>query len=148
MKKKRIIVGCILSIVLFLALLMAYFFKEYNRYSNIINSNWNIKLSKSYKEIYSTDSGPSFHGDGERYHIFEYKNSDYLNSALPWKNEKNLVLEEEIKSIIQKLNISKVYSPNFEQDYKYYSKTQEDSSKIYLLFYPNLNRFYIIERLQ
>lgn len=148
MQKKRIVIGCVLSIMLILALGMAYFFKEYNRYSNTINSNWDIKLLKSYKEIYSTDSGPSFHGDGDRYHIFEYKNSDYLNSALPWKNEKNLVLEDEIKSIVNRLSIPEVYGPNFKGDYKYYSKTKEDSSKIYLLFYTDLNRLYVVEHLQ
>lgn len=44
--------------------------------------NWSIKLPNLYKEIYSIDSGPGFHGDGERYNIFDYKNQEEVISSL------------------------------------------------------------------
>ena len=35
--------------------------------------------------------------------------------------------------------------PNFEDNYKYYSKTKKDSSKIYFVFFPNIKKLYVIE---
>jgi len=68
MKKKGII---LLSIILLLGVVIsAFVYREVKKtYTEIINSNWSIKLPTTYKKIYSTDSGSSFHGDGVRYNI-------------------------------------------------------------------------------
>ena len=60
------------SILLAIVLIGAFTYIQVNKpYTSIINLNWSIKLPKPYKTIYSTDSGASFHGDGQRYHVFE-----------------------------------------------------------------------------
>ena len=69
-------------------------------YTEIIQLNWDIKLPKPCKEIYAVDSGASFHGDGERYHIFEYKNEDDINLSLNWENSKNIEIELAIKKYL------------------------------------------------
>ena len=70
--KKKYKYNTLIFIVILLIICIT-FFKEFNRYSNIINSNWDINFPRCSKEIYEIDSGPSFHGDGERYHILKYR---------------------------------------------------------------------------
>lgn len=64
-------------------LISVFLYIQINKpYTEIININWSIKLPNSYKEIYSIDSGASFHGDGERYHIFEYTKEGDINQTI------------------------------------------------------------------
>lgn len=107
--------------------------------------NWSIKLPNSYKEIYSIDSGPSFHGDGERYNIFDYKNQEEVISPLQWEKSKNVMVESPVKRVISSLNVPKEYMPNFQEPYMYYSIKKKDSSIIYLIFFPDIKRLYIAE---
>ena len=56
--------------------------REESRYYHTVNSNWNIHLPREYEEIYYKDSGASFHGDGERYSVFEYETLDEINKNM------------------------------------------------------------------
>ena len=143
-KKLLILLG---SILLVIALLIVFLYVQITKpYSEIINMNWSIKLPTSYKEIYSVDSGASFHGDGERYHVFEYKNEEDINLSLNWKNNKNVAIESSTEKVLNTLNISKEEMPNFESEYKHYTKEKEDdSSKIYLIFFTDTKKLYVIE---
>ncbi|WP_434655322.1 hypothetical protein [Thermoanaerobacterium thermosaccharolyticum] len=136
----------LISILLVIALFGGFIYKTMNKsYTEIIDMNWSIKLSNSYKEVYSVDSGPSFHGDGERYHIFNYKNNDDIELSLKWKDDKNVAIESAIKHVLNTLSVPEKYMPNFKSKYKYYLKRKEDSSVIYLIFVPDTKRLYVIE---
>jgi len=140
---KKLFVG---SILLLIVLIAVFSYVEINKaYAEIINMNWSIKLPSAYKEIYSVESEASFHGDGERYHIFEYKNEEKINLSLNWENNKNLAMESTIEKVLNTLNISKENMPNFQSKYKYYTEEKSDSSKIYLIFVNDMKRLYIIE---
>ncbi len=141
MKKLMIFVIVILVIMFIIAVL---FCRNINKpYTEIININWSIKLPDSYKHIYSIDSGASFHGDGERYHIFEYNNIKDIN--IVWKDKRDITIESAIKGVLDKLNVAPENRPNFQDEYRHYSKTKEDSSKIYLIFVENTKMLYVIE---
>lgn len=116
-------------------------------YTENINLNWSIKLPKTYKEIYSKDSGVSASGDGERYHIFEYKNKEDINLSLNWEDNKNEAIESEIMKVLNDLNISKENMPDFKNQYKYYTKKmmKDPSSKIYLIFDTTTKKLYVVE---
>lgn len=146
MKKNTISTIVIVLLILILGIPIIYYVRWNSVYSNIIKINWGIELSKQYKEIYSLDSGPSFHGDGERYHIFQYDDNKYVRPLLLWRDEKDLYLEENVKNIVANLNIPEKYTPDFSRKYNYYYKTDTDSSKIYIIFFHDLNRLYIIEQ--
>ncbi|MEZ0536625.1 hypothetical protein ACAG39_05155 [Caldicellulosiruptoraceae bacterium PP1] len=133
------------AILLLFIVIVIFLYIQINTYSKVINLNWSIKLPNSYKEIYSANSGASFHGDGQRYHIFEYNNENEINQALNWINAKNVSMELEINKILNNLNVSKQNMPDYNKKYKYYVKFQEDSSKIYLIFVPDTRKLYIIE---
>lgn len=119
MSKKKTIFILIFILLLCIGVFFSYkcykFIKEKNTYSNIIQANWEVELPLEYKEIYSIDSGPSFLGDGKRYHI------------------------------LKDLKVTDEYMPKLESDYKYYFKTESDSSILYIVFSEEANRVYIVE---
>jgi hypothetical protein len=114
-------------------------------YTKIIHKNWSIKLPDSYKKIYSIDSGASFHGDGERYHIFQYTNENDIKQSLNWESNKDKSIEAEVDKVLSKLNVPKEHMPEFQNNYKYYTLSKQDSSKIYLVFISDTEKLYVIE---
>lgn len=147
MRKNTVAAIVIVLFIIIFGLPIIRYVRWNSAYSNIIKNNWGIELSKQYKEIYSLDSGPSFHGDGERYHIFQYDDNKHVSPFLVWQGENDLYIEEKVKNIIINLNVPEKYTPDFSRKYNYYYKTDTDSSKIYILFFHESNRLYIIEQI-
>jgi predicted heme/steroid binding protein len=145
LKKCIIVVVGIVITVLIVGVSINRYISEHNKYSRILKMNWKIELPDKYKEIYSLDSGPSFHGDGERYHIFGYENNINISSSLEWRDGKDSALEENVKDILGKLEVSEENIPDLQKSYKYYYKLADDSSRIYIIFSSNLNRVYVVE---
>lgn len=117
-------------------------------YADIIHINWSIDISKDYKEIYSTDSGASFHGDGERYNVLQYKNSNDVLLSENFTNSKNTDMEFEVWEILGHLDIPKEYLPDFQNSYQYFATTKEDHSRIYFIFVPDTKKLYVVEMIQ
>lgn len=134
------------AITIVMVLATAIMVKEHNRYYHIINVNWEISLPRNYKEIYHTDSGPSFHGDGERYSVFQYESLDEVDNLLQWK-DKNDYVEPSIKEILDKLEVPKEYYPDFKDQFKYYYTIKEDRSELYIILNRDLREIYIIENI-
>ena len=61
---------CALLLLLLLPLLLS---ACSGSYASTLEANWGLALPEGYDEIYATDSGASFHGDGIRYHVFSYE---------------------------------------------------------------------------
>ncbi|AIY84675.1 MAG: hypothetical protein KIB43_14045 [Clostridium baratii] len=135
----------LIGLLIVVGLFIYNFIKEANTYSNIIKSNWKIELSSSYKEIYSSDSGPSFLGDGYRYHIFEYKTSSDIKDSLDWQTYKNPSMELDINTILSELKVQNEYLPPFDLEYKHFFKFKDDSSKLYIIFNEKENKVYVAE---
>lgn len=150
-KHRRNIIVTILVVLIILGIIAGgviyNYIKESNIYSNIIKLSWGIELSKDYDELYSADSGESFLGDGQRYHVFKFKDvkDSNIDKSLNFKNDKNEVLEIEIRSILKKLDVSEENYPDFNKEYSYYYKIDEDSSKLYMLNFKDSNTLYIVE---
>ncbi len=145
MKKLFKLTGVFLLIVIILVSVFLYI--QINRpYTEIIDVNWSIKLPDSYKEIYSMESIASVHGDGERYHIFEYTKEEEISQSLNWESNKDKSVEAEIDKVLSGLNVPKENRPNFQSDYKYYiEKKDHDSSKLYIIFITGTKKLYVIE---
>lgn len=115
-------------------------------YTEAIDINWAIKLSDLYKEIYSIDSGASVHGDGERYHIFQYINENDINQSVNWESNKDKSIEAEVNKVLSQLNVPKEDMPDFQSDYKYYVKKKDhNSSNLYLIFMTDTKKLFVIE---
>lgn len=54
-------------------------------YTAVVELNWGLALPESWEDVYKTDSGPSFHGDGMRYHVLQYTVGSGIESALAWQ---------------------------------------------------------------
>ena len=61
--------------------------------ADALESNWSIVLSEEsgWEEIYHADSGASFHGDGERYHIVTYEQEDVIENMVAWSADQGNV---------------------------------------------------------
>lgn len=140
---KFIYVGVLLFIIIIISV---FSYIQINKsYTRIIDRNWSIKLPNSYKKIYYIYSGASFHGDGERYTILKYTKEDNINKSVNWKNVKDKSIETEINKVLSTLNVPIENMPNFHSNYKYYTTVKDDSSKIYLLFFNDTEKLYVIE---
>lgn len=143
MKKAFKFIGALLSFIIVITVVLYVQMNE--KYIKIIDMNWSIKLPDLCKETYYIDSGASFHGDGERYTIFQYARENEINQSVNWENNKNKSIETKIDKILSTLNIPKENIPDFKSNYKYYATQKDDSSKIYLIFITNTKKLYVIE---
>ena len=84
MKKKRILLAILVALIstwtIYKSIVPSYF--------SVLEANWGIELPVKAicKEVYSEDAGPSFHGDGIRYHVFSYVKSSEIEKMLPWSD--------------------------------------------------------------
>lgn len=117
-----------------------------NRYLRNIRINWGINLPKNCKEVFRADSGASFHGDGERYHVFQYKKGIDLDFALTdsWIPEDEA---EEIRTILEPLRIPTGYALDFGQTYSMLKMLGRDDGRnvLFLLFDGKTDKLYVIE---
>ena len=88
MKRKRIIITLsVVAAVLVILFGGIVIRNRLNDYSHILRLNWNLILpsDSGCSEIYSDDSGPSFHGDGIRYHVFNYEDETAIDTMVDWQ---------------------------------------------------------------
>ena len=142
-KKLLKLLGGILLVMMIISLFL--YFQINKSYSDIISMNWSIRLPNSYIEVYSAQGDVNFHGDGPRYHILEYKNDKDMDLSVNWENNKNLGIEAAVGKILSTLNVSKDNMLNFQSKYKYYTKEKNGLSKIYLIYFADTKKLYVIE---
>lgn len=146
MKKVIIITSAVLISTV---LILVYIYRVSNvteQYNMVIYKNWNIFLPDSYTEIYSADSGTSIQGDGPRYHVFQYKSNNEIGEILKWRTDKNTDMESATNEVLKRLNVSDKDTPDFQKNYKYYTKV-DDMSKLYLIYFSDTKKLYIVEDL-
>lgn len=120
---------------------------------DIIQSNWDLEMPKSAKELFYKSSGVSILGDGERYSVYECEEEDYIRNSFQWKDDKSSPVVEGFKEVIYKIRgygdnkIPKVYIPDLNKDFLYYYKELEDNSKIYIIYIPGVSNIYISENI-
>ncbi|MBU5676866.1 hypothetical protein KQI88_10595 [Alkaliphilus sp. MSJ-5] len=117
-------------------------------YSESIEINWGISLPKGYEELFSVDSGASFHGDGDRYHVFSYKEELKQSEIEKFSSEKNPYVEDEVEKILNSLQVSNEQKPDFSKEYYWYRKNGDNDSrnKLYLIYFNEDNILHVIEQ--
>ena len=138
--KKRIVYIGVVGCVIILLSACAYSIQDY---TSAINTNWSIQLPSSYTEVYSTDDGQSFNGDGSRYHVFQYEDINDIENSLDWKTNKNTIVENQVIEIMSNLDIDDMYLLNFDQTYKYVEKYGGDGSSLFLILIEDM--LYVVE---
>ena len=132
-------------------------------YASVLKSNWGIELPvKAFcKEVYSEDAGPSFHGDGIRYHVFSYTNSSEIEKMLPWSDGNGNTLawsqtqgegkryqtyHEATDLWLSELEIPQEQYPDYDSCFCWY-KNAHDNSEIIVYLNSEINRLYIVENI-
>lgn len=138
--KKRIVYIGVVGCVIILLSACAYSIQDY---TSAINTNWSIQLPSSYTEVYSTDDGQSFNGDGRRYHVFQYEDINDIENSLDWKTNKNTIVENQVIEIMNNLDIDEMYLMKFDQTYKYVEKYDGDGSSLFLILIEDM--LYVVE---
>ena len=112
MKKKALLIGGIalaalavlaaIALLPFLSMLMGSGGAA-GSYAQVVNLNWELDLPAEATRLYETDSGPSFHGDGERYHVLGYSSSP--EAALEQQTVRLAVFPEEAAELLERLEV-------------------------------------------
>ena len=148
MKKKKIL----LVIIVVLVTVWTIYRAIIPSYSSVLEANWDIELPVKAlcKEVYSEDTGPSFHGDGIRYHVFSYRYEDYIDLMFAWSgNLENRTLfyqsySEAADIWLGELGIPQEQYPDYDSCFCWY-KNEYDNSEIIIFWNPEINRLYIVE---
>lgn len=146
MKKKRILL--ILLCIIILCTLLTNLLPSY---SSVLDSNWGFSLPVRALclEVYEKDSGPSFHGDGVRYHVFSYQFEEAIGQMLAWSSaEGKTVFQETYRDAangwLDDVEVPTENRPDFGQCLFWYDR-QEDNSQILVCWNPQEKTVSVIE---
>ena len=150
MKKKKILI----LIVIVLVSAWTIYRSIIPSYASVLEANWGIELPVKAlcKEVYSEDTGPSFHGDGIRYHVFSYRYEDYIDLMFAWSgNFENRTLfyqsySDAADMRLGELGIPQEQYPDYDACFCWY-KNEHDNSEIIIFWNPEINRLYIVENI-
>ena len=148
MKKKK----TLLVIIVVLISVWTIYWTIVPSYSSVLEANWGFELPVKAlcKEVYCEDTGPSFHGDGIRYHVFSYRYEDYIDLMFAWSgNLENRTLfyqsySEAADIWLGELEIPQEQYPDYDSCFCWY-KNEYDNSEIIIFWNPEINRLYIVE---
>lgn len=156
MKKKGtilllLIIFVILAVCVIGAIDIWNVWNEFSDYSTCLQANWGFSLPPDahYSEVYQQDEGPSFHGDGIRYHVFSYKEAMPIEEMLSWQTEEGFTrrdgsYSEAADEWLNKIGVPLEERPNY-SECSYWYKTKNDSSEIIIFWDKNQSKLYIAE---
>ena len=150
MKKKKTLI----LIVIVLVSVWTIYRSIIPSYASVLEANWGVELPVKAlcKEVYSEDIGPSFHGDGIRYHVFSYRYEDYIDLMFAWSgNFENRTLfyqsySDAADMWLGELGIPQEQYPDYDVCFCWY-KNEHDNSEIIIFWNPEINRLYIVENI-
>ena len=122
------------------------YMKKLNNYSWIIEYNWDVKLPTNYTNSFDYND-ESFQGEGVRYHILKYDNEVELNKCLEWTQNVDPIIIDLVNSTIKSKNVDEKYALKRDYNYKFFRKTRDDGSTLYIFFDKDLNTIYILENI-
>ena len=139
-------IGGLLTLLVLLVLLVLMIFLGSEDYTQIIRLNWKLDLPASESCLYETDSGASFGGDGERYHVLAYVDDSGLEEALEREAEPLAPAEEAVTAILDGLSVPADQRPDF-SDCRGFTAAHptDDRNRLYLLVNSAGTRLYVVE---
>lgn len=146
MKRKLFMAAVILAILLaVIAATLALWGKS--DYNSVLQANWDISLPSAakYDLIYTKDSGASFHGDGERFHIFTYLNQSPIEEMFQWKAEEDYSSYlDAVDEWLDSIEVPSEHRPNY-ADCLYWHNKKSDGSEIIILWDHQQELIYVAE---
>ena len=118
--------------------------------SDTLENNWGIVLSdeSGWEEIYHADSGASFHGDGERYHIVTYEQEDVIENMVAWSADQGNVWNKTYPELMEDWLRYTDAEPDMYPDHDgcmYWYQQDSDGSEIIMCWNKAKAKIYIAE---
>ena len=142
------LIGGLLALPVLLVLSVLMIFLGSEDYTRIIRLNWELDLPASEDCLYETDSGASFGGDGERYHVLEYSSDSQLQETLEQEATPISPAEEAVTAILDGLSVPADQRPDY-ADCRWFTafRSEDARDELYLLANSGGTRLYVIESL-
>lgn len=142
----RTLTGFFLALPVLAVLLAVSFLQTAGDYMRTVNLNWELDLPASQGCLYETDSGASFHGDGERYHVLEYAGDGRLEQALAEQATPLPSAENPVSEILDDLSVPADQRPDFADCGVFTADhPSDDRNRLYLLVNSAGTRLYVVE---
>lgn len=142
----RTLTGFFLALPVLAVLLAVSFLQTAGDYMRTVNLNWELDLPASQGCLYETDSGASFHGDGERYHVLEYAGDGRLEQALAEQATPLPSAENPVTEILDDLSVPADQRPDFADCGVFTADhPSDDRNRLYLLVNSAGTRLYVVE---
>ena len=108
-----------------------------------IHINWGLQLPAGGALAYEADSGASFHGDGVRYHVFQYQSGELLADLLPWEEPSDAQVER-AAGFLDEIQVPAEKRADFAGCSCWYDQ-QDDNSEIYVFYEEETDTLYVVE---
>lgn len=148
MKRKHILLT-VLACLLLLAGFMGW--RLLSSYMLPLRLNWGISIPFWARPVqcYEKDSGPSFLGDGIRYHVFSYQYEDFIDQMFAWGSVDRETIyydsfTQAAETWLDEIEVPAEYRPDYENCSNWY-RAKDDNSEIIIFWNADLNRLYILE---
>lgn len=148
MKRKHILLTGLVCL-----LLLAGFigWQLLSSYTLAIRLNWGISIPFLARTApyYEKDSGPSFLGDGIRYHVFSYRYEDFIDQMFAWGNvDRETIyydsLTQAAEAWLDEIEVPAEYRPDYDSCSNWY-RAKDDNSEIIFFWDAELNLLYCLE---
>ena len=140
------LMGGLLALPVLLVLSVLMIFWGTGDYVRTVQLNWELELPASEGCLYETDSGASFGGDGERYHVLEYSSDSQLRETLEQETTPISPAEEAVTAILDGLSVPADQRPDY-ADCRWFTAFRSEDARddLYLLLNGAGTRLYVIE---
>ena len=120
-------------------------------YGPVLKANWGLDLPSGCREVYETDTGESFQGDGVRFHVYAVEDAAAVSTALEdWHGRagENVGsgIEEKADELLAQLSVPEEHLPAYGACRCWFKAGEGDSrDQIILLLEEDTGRLYVIE---
>lgn len=147
MKKKKIrVIVAVLAVILVGSIWAGIQLKNGRDYFFVFRQNWSIAMPTNAKLLYQANSEANIHGDGERYHVFQYDKTPAFPESM---KSISAVPEEEREDVLKILSsgitVEQKYLPDFDGATLGMKAKKGDSSRVYLYYVESSKTLYMIE---
>lgn len=144
-KKFRVIVS-VLAVILLGSVWAGVQLKNGRDYFFVFRQNWSIAMPTNAKLLYQANSEANIHGDGERYHVFQYdKTPAFPESMKPISAVPEEEREDVLKILSSGITVEQKYLPDFDGATLGMKAKKGDSSRVYLYYVESSKTLYMIE---
>ena len=148
MKRKHILLT-VLACLLLLAGFMGW--RLLSSYMLPLRLNWGISIPFWARPVqcYEKDSGPSFLGDGIRYHVFSYQYEDFIDQMFAWGSVDRETIyydsfTQAAEAWLDEIEVPAEYRPDYDTCSNWY-RAKSDNSEILFFWDAQRNLLYCLE---